>query len=143
MAIDPTTIVMGVSERIVAMKENEKDLNREVPFLELKQKDTEFFNIIDIPLSQKEIEDMLPFKFLGTKLWRALVRVEEVFPNSQTALVIVPEWNIKKRIAISTKDIPDNIRKNFAPDYRCFAMVNTDAKHSSDLIFENWENIGQ
>ncbi len=71
--------------------------------------------------------------------WRTLVRIAEVDDQRQLAYVIVPPWDVRKKIPIDMESLPPDIRDRLAPDHRFHAMVNTGADSHEDLFFESWE----
>ena len=73
------------------------------------------------------------------KPWRTLVRVEEVESKEGYFYVIIPGWNWRKKIRVSLKDLPDNVRGLVMPDKRIFAQVNVGAENHEDLYFDKWE----
>lgn len=71
--------------------------------------------------------------------WRTLVRIAELDDQRQLAYVIVPPWDVRKKIPIDMDSLPSAIRNRLAPDRRFHAMVNTGADNHEDLFFESWE----
>lgn len=71
--------------------------------------------------------------------WRTLVRVAELDDQRQLVYVIVPPWDVRKKIPIDVDSLPFAIRNRLAPGRRFHAMVNTGADSHEDLFFEAWE----
>ena len=71
--------------------------------------------------------------------WRTLVRVAELDDERKLAYVIVPPWDVRKKIPIDVDSLPSAIRDRLAPDRRFHALVNTGADNHEDLFFESWE----
>lgn len=73
----------------------------------------------------------------GRSLWRTLVRVDEV--DGDTVQVVVPAWNVRRRVEMRVEDLPAEIAERLRPDRRFHAMANLDAERPEDLRFEDWE----
>ena len=71
--------------------------------------------------------------------WRTLVRVAEVDHERQFVYVIVPPWDVRRKISIDMDGLPQEIRDRVEPDRRFHALVNTGAESYEDLFFDNWE----
>lgn len=71
--------------------------------------------------------------------WRSLVRVEEVEIAGGYFYVIVPGWDPRKKMRVSLKDLPANMRDLVRPEKRFHAQVNVGAEKHEDLYFDRWE----
>ena len=71
--------------------------------------------------------------------WRTLVRVAEVHQERQIVYVIVPPWDVRRKIRIDMDSLPPNVRARAKPDQRFHAMVNTGAESYEELFFDSWE----
>ena len=71
--------------------------------------------------------------------WRTLVRIEEVDSDGGFVYVIVPPWDIRRKVRIDMDGLPLAIRQCLEPDRRFHALVNTGAESYEDLFFEDWE----
>ena len=71
--------------------------------------------------------------------WRTLVRVSEVDEQRGFTYVIVPPWDVRKKIRIDIESLPSTIREHLGPEQRFHAMVNTGARNHEDLFFQDWE----
>lgn len=73
------------------------------------------------------------------KPWRTLVRIADVDPDHRCVYVVVPAWNVKRKVRIDKDNLPLNVQERVAPDRRFHALVNTGAKSHRDLFFDEWE----
>ena len=71
--------------------------------------------------------------------WRAQVLVVQVGTRSGLFLIEVPAAQHGRRVWISAKDLPEEIRAVLRPGFRLFARVNLGAKRTEDLRFSEWE----
>ena len=71
--------------------------------------------------------------------WRTLVRVAELDLDREFVYVIVPPWDVRKKIRIDLDSMPLEVRDVLTLDRRLHAFVNTGADSHEDLFFERWE----
>ena len=71
--------------------------------------------------------------------WRTLVRIEEVDPARKFVYVIVPPWDVRRKVRIDMDSLPPPIQQRLEPDRRFHALVNTGSESHEDLFFEAWE----
>jgi hypothetical protein len=53
--------------------------------------------------------------------------------------VCVPGWGLQALIGVITTDLPDFIRENIQPGFRCYAKINLGEEDPLNVRFENWE----
>ena len=73
------------------------------------------------------------------RAWRTLVRVDEIDKQRGIVYVIVPPWDVRKKVRVDVDSMPPKVRRLVEPDRRFHAFVNTGAESHEDLFFENWE----
>ena len=71
--------------------------------------------------------------------WRTLVRIDEVDDDRGVVYVIVPPWDVRKKVRVDIESMPLNVQQLVEPDRRFHALVNTGAESHENLFFENWE----
>ena len=111
--------------RYIPVMISPSDLNPDVIELGLGQCIREFYG------------EMVPSR----KPWRTLIRVEDVDePDSpqRRLYVIVPAWDQNEVVALIMKDLPEHIRDQVKPGFRCYAEVNIGAEEEKDLYFVSW-----
>lgn len=83
---------------------------------------------------KKELTEKSPLK---QKLWRTLVRIQNVDENS--IHVVIPAWDSVKVVPIKRSILPENINNLVQPMVRVHAEVNIGCENEEDLKFVNWE----
>ena len=73
------------------------------------------------------------------RAWRTLVRIADVDPDHRCVYVIVPAWNVDRKVPIHNDNLPPEIQTLVEPGRRFHALVNTGAKSHRDLFFDGWE----
>ena len=73
------------------------------------------------------------------RAWRTLVRIDEIDSDGGLAYVIVPPWDVRKKVRVDVDSMPQAVQKLIEPDRRFHAFVNTGAEHHEDLFFDHWE----
>jgi hypothetical protein len=74
------------------------------------------------------------------RVWRTLVRVEDVSPDrNMRAYVVLPAWDNERVVRIPVTDIPEAVRPAVKPDARLYAWVNLGAETNEELFFDRWE----
>lgn len=74
------------------------------------------------------------------RVWRTLVRVEDVSRDRNTfAFVVLPAWDNERVVRIPLSDIPEPIRSGVKADLRLYAWVNLGAETNEELFFDRWE----
>ena len=71
--------------------------------------------------------------------WRTLVRIADVDLDRRCVYVVVPAWNVHKKVRIDNDNLPLEIQELVEPDRRFHAFVNTGAKSHRELFFDDWE----
>ena len=84
--------------------------------------------------AKKEIKRINEELKVKEKMWRTLIRIEEVFDDGYK--IIIPGWNPSD--AIMVYEIPKSFPQ-LEVGYRIYAQVNIGADDSEDLIFRDWE----
>ena len=75
------------------------------------------------------------------RVWRTLVRVEEVTDSTyRYVYVVVPGWEPNEVIGLPLVDIPEPLRPVVRPEARLYAKVNLGAETYEDLFFDEWEH---
>ncbi|TAK14727.1 MAG: hypothetical protein EPO32_00960 [Anaerolineae bacterium] len=69
---------------------------------------------------------------------RTLIRIEEF--DKEYAYVVVPAWDSKEVIRLSTDTLPANIQEEVKDNtpYRLYASVNLGAEDHKDVYFDQW-----
>ncbi len=75
----------------------------------------------------------------GRQAWRTLVRIADVDDERQCAYVVVPAWDVHRKVRIDKDNLPSDVQELVKPDRRFHALVNTGAKNHSELFFDDWE----
>lgn len=83
-----------------------------------------------------ELEGKLP---PSRRPWRTLVRVHEVDMERHFFYVILPGWNVREKIPLEIRSVPEEIQKNLSPGKRFHAQVNIGAESFNELYFDEWE----
>ena len=73
------------------------------------------------------------------RAWRTLVRIADVDPDHRCVYVVVPAWNVHRKVRIDNDNLPREIQELVEPDVRLHALVNTGAKNHRELFFDDWE----
>ncbi len=71
--------------------------------------------------------------------WRTQVHVLEVDQNLDLAFVELPGWHSPAVIRLKMKYLPEQLRRELGPDYRCYARANLGAEETHELFFTHWE----
>ncbi len=71
--------------------------------------------------------------------WRTLVRIDDVDNDHQCIHVVVPAWDVERKVRIDIDNLPLEIQKLIQPDRRFHALVNTGAENYHELFFDAWE----
>jgi len=71
-------------------------------------------------------------------LFRTLVRFERV--GKKKALVVIPAWRPERKVAITLKDLPKDLRKQAVAGFRCHAKANLGADSPLDLELQEWHS---
>lgn len=74
------------------------------------------------------------------RFWRSLIRIENVSEDKNNCVIVIPGWNAKKEITISTESMPEPIRNSIESGNRIHAEVNIGVYEENELKFKNWEN---
>ena len=85
----------------------------------------------------KECLNEMSGRFRPTRRpWRTLVRIAEIDFDRACFYVVVPSWDIHKKIRIDNEGVPASIRNCLKPDGRLHAQVNIGAESYEELFFE-------
>ena len=71
--------------------------------------------------------------------WRTLVRVAEVEEEHASAYVIVPAWDVRRKIRVDIGSLSEEIVDRIQPNRRFHALVNIGAESHEQLYFDEWE----
>ena len=71
--------------------------------------------------------------------WRTLVRIEELDDERNSVYMVVPAWNVHRKIRINRDDLPIHVIETLQADRRYHAEVNTGAEEHEELFFDEWE----
>ena len=76
------------------------------------------------------------------RLWRTLVRIDDVDAEGKFFYVVVPGWDSQQVVRLRLQDLPENTRKLVTERQttRLHAKVNLGAEANEDLYFEDWES---
>ena len=74
------------------------------------------------------------------KPWRTLVRIEELDDERNSVYVVVPAWNVHKKVRINRDDIPLHVSNTLTENSRYHVQVNTGAEGHEELFFDEWES---
>lgn len=78
--------------------------------------------------------------FLPTrKPWRTLVRVFDIDTTRKECHVVIPGWDMDKKILLHLESIPISLRREIQPGKRLHAQVNLGADGYSGIYFDKWE----
>lgn len=72
------------------------------------------------------------------KMWRALVRIEDV--QDHTVYILIPGWDANRGISLNRSDFPPLLRNKIAQGKRFHAKTNIGTESGDDLYFTDWEN---
>ncbi len=73
------------------------------------------------------------------RAWRTLVRIADVDPDHRCVYVVVPAWDVHRKVPIDYDNLPLDVQQLVKPDRRFHALVNTGAKNHRELFFDEWE----
>lgn len=73
------------------------------------------------------------------KVWRTLIRVEDIDAERGDFFVIVPGWTQSEVVRLALQDLPGAVRPSILPGARVHAKVNLSAEGHDELFFEEWE----
>ena len=72
--------------------------------------------------------------------WRAQIYVAEVDEDPHGMLYVeVQGWQLNEVVRLRKRDIPEQLRANLAPEFRCHASVNLGAEDADSIYFSEWE----
>ena len=71
--------------------------------------------------------------------WRTLVRIADVDVDHRCVYVVVPAWDVGRKVRIDNDNLPPEIQNLVATDRRFHALVNTGADSHRELFFDDWE----
>ncbi len=72
------------------------------------------------------------------RLWRTLIRIEEIHTHRDCVYVVIPGWNPDKCLELTRKEVGEKFSL-LKDGMRVYARVNIGHECSSFLRFENWE----
>ena len=75
----------------------------------------------------------------GRRAWRTLVRIADIDDDHQCVYVVVPAWDVHRKVRIDKDNLPPEVQELVKPDRRFHALVNTGVKNHSELFFDDWE----
>ena len=73
------------------------------------------------------------------KFWRSPVRFVSISTDKLSAKMILPGWDSKYIIVISTSILPIELKDKICSGYRCYVQATIGAETIKDLKLGKWE----
>jgi hypothetical protein len=77
------------------------------------------------------------------KYYRALIEVTSIYHLSDTAYVIIPQWQSGTEVPISTNDLPEPIKSELRPGYMMLAYATIGVEKPEDMKIKDFEWVDQ
>jgi hypothetical protein len=74
---------------------------------------------------------------------RALIEVTSIFHLSDTAYVIIPQWQSDTEVPIPTNDLPEPIKSELRPGYIMLAYATIGVDDAKDMKIKDFEWVDQ